>query len=102
MIVGVEGFGPDGGAALNDASATSVSVAPGGTVTFSTQGTVAFVVDAMLGVIVTRGSARVLTTAGVKASQGILCSAVLYDWTAYIPVSMTALPVIRKTTQQGD
>jgi len=100
VIVGIEVFGPAGGAALNDASATSVSVAPGGTVTFSTALGLPFVVDGNLPLTVTRGSARVLTTATFKASQGILCTAVLHDWNSFTPVSMTTLPVIRKTTQQ--
>ena len=99
VIVGVEAFGLDGGAALNDTSATSLSVAPGGTVSFSSQVTAAFAVD---GFSVSKGSARLLTTASVKASQGILRSAVLHDWNSVTPASMTTLPVIRKTTQQGD
>jgi hypothetical protein len=101
VIVGIEAFGPAGGAALNDASATSLSVGPGATVAISTQAT-GFEVDAVLDVYPTAGSARVLTTASFKASQGILCSAILFDQNNPTPVSMASLPVIRKTTQQGD
>jgi hypothetical protein len=102
VIVGIEVFGAAGGAALNDASATSASIAPGGTITFSTAGGAgAFQADSVLGVG-TKGSARVLAPTSFKASRGILCSAVLHDWNSAIPVSMTSLPVIRKTTQQGD
>jgi len=101
VLVGVELFGPAGGAALNDASATSLEVAPGGTALFSTQITV-FSVDSNLATGVSKGSARVLTTTSSKASQSILCSAFVSDNGSDPPGVMLSLPVIRKTTQQGD
>jgi hypothetical protein len=99
--VGVEVFGPAGGVALNDASATSQVVAPGGTVAFSAQAT-GFAVESVLMVSTTKGSARVLSTTRAKASQGILCNVVLHDQNNPTPLFMSSLPVIRKTTQQGD
>ncbi|MGH7287340.1 MAG: hypothetical protein ACREI8_04905, partial [Myxococcota bacterium] len=64
--------------------------------------TAAFVLDVALGVDVNGGSARVLATASRTASPGILCSAVLHDRLSLPASSMVDLPVIRKTTQQGD
>ena len=53
--------------------------------------------------LVNKGSARVLAaTTNAKASQGILCNAILADGGNNPPLVMTTLPVIRKTTQQGD
>ena len=79
------------------------AVAPGATAVFGTSVAGAFVVDSNLGFsALTKGSARVLTTASSKASQSILCSAILADAIDSPPTSMTTLPVIRKTTQQGD
>ena len=49
VIVGVEVFGPAGGAALNDASAASVSIAAGGMAVFATSGSGAFSPDSVLG-----------------------------------------------------
>ena len=99
VIVGIEVFGPAGGAA---ASAGDLAVDPGETVVFSTGQTLAFEGDCNIGVLVTKGVARVLTTANFKASQSILCSAILADRQSDPPASITTLPVIRKTTQQGD
>lgn len=97
--LGVEVFGPTGGASLNDADATSVVVAPGGTVLFGTGTANGLAVDSNLALnIVTKGSARVVAT----RSRGVLCSAFLADVFGGSPVSMTSLPVVKKTTQQGD
>jgi hypothetical protein len=63
-----------------------------------------FVADGFLGLagLVSKGSARVLATTSSKASQGVLCSAILAEAGSDPSVSMTSLPVIRKTAQQGD
>jgi hypothetical protein len=96
VLVGVEVFGPAGGAALNDASATSLAVDPGETVVFSTSAMNAFEVDSNLVRGVTKGVARVLTTTSFKASQSILCSAILAESANHPPTVMTTLPVIRR------
>ena len=103
VTVGVEVFGPAGEAALDDASATSLSVAPGATVMFGTTQPGSFVADGNLAPgFVTKRSARVLATTSSKASPQILCTALLADSISSVPTVMTTLPVIRKTTQQGD
>ena len=97
--LGVEVFGPAGGASLNDADATSLVVPPSGTVRFATTPTAQSIVDGHLVVpTVLRGSARVLAT----TSKGLLCSAFLADAASVPTTSMVSLPVVRKTTQQGD
>jgi hypothetical protein len=102
VIVGVELFDAAGTSPLNGASATSVSVAPGATAVFTSNAMVAFAADMNIGEFVSKGSARILTTTSVKASQSILCSAILADPYNNPPAVMTSLPVIKKTTQQGD
>jgi hypothetical protein len=54
VIVGVELFGPAGGAPLNDASATSLVVAPGATVVLATTAMGAFSVDSNLATAVSK------------------------------------------------
>src|SRR2546427_7925534 len=49
MQVGVEIFGPPGGAAFNDAAATSLSVAPGATVMFGTGAAAGISISSNLG-----------------------------------------------------
>ena len=61
MRVGVELFGPGGGGAANDAVTTSLTVAPGATVTFGTSSAVWFGINSNLGGFGTR-SARILAT----------------------------------------
>lgn len=103
VTVGVEVFGPAGGAALNDASATSLAVAPGATVLFATSPPVGFTIDSNLSAgLVFKGSARVLATTSSKASQQILCTAFVADASFSPPTSMTGLNVIRRNTQQGE
>jgi hypothetical protein len=79
VIVGGEVFGTAGGAALNDASATALTVVAGGSVLFGTQLFGGFSPDSNLAPGRFQGSARVLTTASSKASTQILCSAFLAD-----------------------
>src|SRR5207245_1337338 len=62
--VGVEVFGPAGGAAANDASATSLDVGPSATVLFGTGGAVGLGVSGTLGAgSLSKGCARILATA---------------------------------------
>ena len=102
VIVGVEVFGEDGGAARNDASASSLAIAPGATRVFSTGSMAAFSIDSNLALFINRGSARVLVTTTSKASPGLLCTAILADLASNPPSVAFDLPVIRKNTQQGD
>ena len=95
--VGVEVFGFAGGGAVNDASATSLNVAAGGTVLFGTGTAAGLSVSGTLGVGLSKGSARVLAT----AKSGIICSAFLADDGDAPPTSMTALTVVKKTKQKG-
>ena len=96
--VGVELFGPGGGAAANDPSATSLNVAASATVLFGASAAVGLSVDSSLGFLASKGSARVLAT----AKSGIICSAFLADPGNAPPASMTTLMVVNKTTQKGD
>ena len=95
--MGIEVFGPAGGAALNDPSAASLNVAAGGTVLFGTGAAVGLSVNSSLGGGSSKGSARVLAT----AKSGIICSAFLADDGNAPPTSMTALTVVKKTKQKG-
>jgi hypothetical protein len=97
-LIGVEVFGASGAVPLNDASASSVVIAPGATVVLTTSGLAAFSPDSTLGLggLVSKGSARVLTTTSFKASQQILCNAFLAERLNNPPTVMLSLPVIRK------
>lgn len=97
--VGVEVFGPAGGAAINDPSATSLNVAPSATVLFGTGGAVGLSVSGTLGAgIISKGSGRVLAT----VSKGIICSAFLADPNNDPVTSMSALTIVKKTRQKGN
>src|SRR2546426_8329797 len=97
--VGIEVFGPAGGAAANDPSATSLNVVAGATVLFGTNGAAGLSVDGTLGAgFISKGSARVLAT----AKSGIICGAFLADPSNAPPASMTTLMVVKKTKQKGD
>jgi len=97
--VGIEVFGPAGGAAANDPSATSLNVAAGATVLFGTGAAVGLSVSSSLGIgSLSKGSARVLAT----AKSGIICGAFLADDFNAPPASMTSLMVVKKTKQKGD
>jgi hypothetical protein len=59
IIVGVEGFGPAGGAALNDASASALALTPGATAEFATVPMAGFDAESfLLPGLVLGGSAR--------------------------------------------
>jgi len=96
--VGVELFGPPGGAAFNDPSAASLDIPPGGTFIFGTGGAVGISVDSTLGGYVSKGSARILAT----ESKGIICSAFLADPGNAPPTSMADLTIVKKTKQKGE
>ena len=96
--VGVEGFFAFGGPAINDASAISLSVSPGGTVLFGS-GAVGLSIDSNLGFgFVSKGSARILAT----ESKGIVCTAFVADVSNDPPTSMMQLNIVAKTKQKGD
>ena len=95
MQVGVELFFGFGGAPSNDAAATSLSVAPGATVTFGTGAAAGILIDSNLGGFGTR-SARILAT-----SKKLACTAFLADPGNAPPTSMVQLTIIKKTTQKA-
>lgn len=96
--VGVEVFGPPGGAAANDPSATSLNVAAGGTVLFGSGAAGLSVSSDLATGSISKGSARVLAT----ARSGIICSAFIADIGNAPPTSMASLSVVKQTTQAGD
>ena len=97
MQVGIEVFGRAGGGPANDATATSLSVPPGGSVMFGTGSAVAIPIDSSLGTGVVRGSARILST-----SKKLVCTAFLADSGNAPPTSMVYLTIVAKTKQKGD
>jgi hypothetical protein len=97
MQVGVEVFGPGGGAPSNDAAATSLSVAPGVTVIFGTSAAAGIFIDSSLGSgSMSKGSARILAT-----SKKLACTAFLADDGNLPPTSMAQLTIIAKTKQKA-
>ena len=97
--VGVEVFGSPGGPPVNDASATSLEINPGGTVMFGTGLAVGIPVTSSLGAGgIDNASARILAT----AKKGIICTAFLADFGNSPPTSMVQLTIVAKTRQRGD
>lgn len=97
MQVGVELFGPAGGAAVNDPVASSLSVAPGATVMFGTATAVGISISSDLaGGPGSKGSARILAT-----SKKLACTAFIADRLNAPPTSMTYLTIIAKTKQKA-
>ena len=96
MQVGVELFAGPGGAPVNDAVATSLSVAPGATVIFGTGGAVGISISSNLGGLFSKGSARILATL-----KKLACTAFLADAGNAPPTSMAELTIIKKTTQKA-
>jgi len=98
----VELFDQDGNP-LNDASAVSVSVAPGATTMFATQNddanssfsSVQLLTAAP--VFLEHGSARILGT-----GKSFVCTAFLADAYSGPPTAMAHLTVVAKTKQKGD
>ncbi len=96
--IGVQVF-DNTGAAVNDPSATSLSVGPGGTVAFGAGSLAAIFIDSNLMLSsLPRGAARVLAT----ASKGIICGALIADAISGPPTSMASLTIVKKTKQAGD
>jgi hypothetical protein len=97
--VGIEVFDFAGGAAMNDASATSLDFYPGGSWRFGTNEAFGIATQSQLGVpVVSVGSARILAT----KKSGIICNAFLGDSVNFPPTSMVKLTVVKKKTQKGD
>ena len=96
--VGVEAFFGSGGAAINDPSATSLDIAPSGTVLFGPSN-VWVGTDSNPGIgPIGRGSARILAT----QKKGIICTALLADRFNAPPTSMVHLTIVAKLKQRGD
>ncbi len=96
QTVGVELFGSSGGAPMNNAATTAVSVPAGGNVTFGTSNMSGFLVDQSLSAIIFKGSARILST-----SKSLVCDVGLVDITSGPPISMKQLTIIAKTKQKA-
>ncbi len=94
--VGVEVFGGPGGAPVNDAAATSLSLAPGATQTFGTGLAVGISAGSDLGAPVSQGSARILAT-----SKKLACTAFIADVGNAPPTSMVQLTIISKLKQKA-
>ena len=95
--VGVELFGPAGGATYNDASASSLDLGPSATVIFGTSSAVGISISSNLGGFSSKGAARILAT----ARKGIMCTAFLADVSNAPPASMTYLTIISKLKQKA-
>jgi hypothetical protein len=97
MQVGVEIFAGPGGGPVNDAAATSLTVAPGATVIFGTGSAADISIDSNLAVgFTSRGSARILAT-----STKLACTVYIADRTNAPPTSMTYLTIIARTKQKA-
>src|SRR5439155_8478960 len=97
MQVGVECFYSPGGAAGNDAVATSLSVGPGATVMFGTSSAVGLSINSNLGCgLMSKGSVRILAT-----SKKLVCTAFLADVSNAPPTSMAQLTIIAKLKQKA-
>jgi len=97
MQVGVELFASPGGAPVNDAVATSLSVAPGATVMFGTSGAAGLSINSSLGGgSMSKGSARILAT-----SKKLACTTFLADVSNAPPTSMAQLTIIAKVKQKA-
>lgn len=97
VTIGVEVFSALGGAAVNDAAATSLSVQPGGTRIFGTITPVGYSIDSNLAAgSLSKGSARILAT-----SKKITCTAWVADVANDPPTSSFQLTIIAKTKQKA-
>jgi len=97
MQVGVELFGPAGGGPGNDATATSISLPPGGTVIFGTGSSLEISIDSNLGVGgLSKASARILAT-----SKKLPRTAFIADRGNAPPTSMVQLTIIAKLKQKA-
>ena len=97
VTIGVEVFSSLGGAASNDAAATSLSVAQGATVMFGTITPVGYGINSNLGAgPMSKGSARILGT-----SKKIACTAWVANFANDPPTSAFQLTIIAKTKQKA-
>src|SRR5438128_1958841 len=96
MQVGVEIFGPGGGAPFNDAAATSVNLPPGQTKILATSTAVAFPVSSNVGGTLSTGSARILAT-----SKKLACTAFVVDPANDPPAVAWQLTIIAKLKQKA-
>jgi hypothetical protein len=97
VTIGVEVFGPAGGAAVNDAAASSLNVALGATVMFGMSSAVAYTINSNLGIGgMQKGSARILAT-----SKKIACTAWVADAANDPPTSSFQPTIIAKTKQKA-
>jgi hypothetical protein len=97
VMLGVELFGRGGGAALNDALASSIMVAAGGTVMLATSTANGFAIDRNLAAgAITKGSARILAT-----SKKLVCTAFVADVVGSPAGSMSYVTIIAKTKQKA-
>ena len=95
MQVGVELFAAPGGGAINDAVASSLSVAPGATVLFGTNSAAWVVVDSLVSAS-SKGSARILAT-----STKLTCTAFVADAINVPPTTSWQLTIIAKLKQKA-
>ena len=104
--IGVEVFGPLGGAPLNDVSDSggnpgngAVDLPPGGTATIVTGNTAEFLQDETILFLpgLKNGSARILST-----SSRITCNAFLTDKLNTPPNSLLPLRLLKGSSQKGD
>jgi len=98
MQVGVEIFSAVGGAPVNDAAATSLSIPPGGSRLFGTSNATAFSINSNVGGALNSSfSARILAT-----SKKLACTAFVTDVCSNPPMFAWQLTIIKKKTQKGD
>jgi len=98
MQIGVELFPSPGGGPCNDATASSLTVNPGATVLFSSNGGAAWIgIDSSLGGCTSKGSARILST-----SKKLVCTVYVADSANYPPTSMVYLTIVSKLKQRGE
>lgn len=92
ITVGVEVFGPTGGASINTAADTAIDLAPGASAIFGTSDSQSFIVDSILGTgTVLKGSARILAT-----SKKLICGAFLAGPGSGPSISTLSLAIVLK------
>lgn len=96
VTVGVEVFGSSGGGAANDPVATSLSVAPGATVTFGSAAAGISINSDLAAGSISKGSARVLAT-----TKKLARTAFIADTGNAPPTSAWQLTIIKGTRQKA-
>lgn len=92
--IGVETYGANGGFL----TAVSLMVAANATVVFGTDTATGITVDGNMGVIVTRGHARIMAL----SNKGVVCSAFLADTQGSFPTATASLSIVKAFKQKGD